>query len=73
MNIAEMSNVEILNLWSETCESRKKGSWMTYSQDTAIIEKCIAVLAGRGYFAEKAKAKDLAPQRGANGNYIEID
>jgi hypothetical protein len=49
MKIANMSNADILVLWSKVSESRKQGS-MTYRLDTAVIERCIGVLGGRGYF-----------------------
>ena len=49
MKIANMSNADILLLWSKASESRKQGS-MTYRIDTAVIERCIGVLGSRGYF-----------------------
>ena len=75
MKIEEMSNDQILALWSETCEARSKGSWMTEHIDTAIIEKCTRILGERGYFTAKAaeEAKKIAPKRGADGHLIEVD
>jgi hypothetical protein len=75
MKIADMSNDQILALWSETCEARSKGSWMTHMIDTKVIEACTRELGDRGYFTAKAAEENRARTalRGPDGHFTEID